>query len=137
MERKREQKHRLSDRGQGFVSAAGLLLLSGILQIALSCRVVLGQINPGGPSIFGSGPIISSNHSTPLERARRKAIAAERARHQEEMAADVARLLELANELDKEEKTEGSNPQGNADKARQIERLAHRVQTLMREAGEG
>ena len=52
------------------------------------------------------------------------------------MAADVAKLLALANELNKEEQTAGSNPQEIVEKARQIEKLAHRVQTLMREAGD-
>lgn len=52
------------------------------------------------------------------------------------MIADVSRLLELATELREEAELGTGSAEGDAEKAHQIEKLAHRVQALMRDAGE-
>jgi len=135
---KRNNGQEFSSRGicSSCAAAGRLICYLGVTAIALASSSLHGQINPSGPSVFSSGPIGSVNHTTPLDRARRKVLAAQRVRDQQEMEADVAKLLALANELNKEEQTAGSNPQEIVEKARQIEKLAHRVQTLMREAGD-
>jgi len=137
MKRKRRSDFKSGGWRPDFGAAGRVVLLVGLSAFALPWHFLHGQVNPSGPSLFGAGPLGNMNYPTPQERARRKVLAAQRIRHQQEMASDVAKLLILANELKKEAQDESSTPEGDAEKARQIEKLAHRVQTLMREAGEG
>lgn len=95
------------------------------------------QVSPAGPSIFGSGPLGSASLPSLQERARRKLLAVQKTRHHKEMTADVSRLLELASELKEEAEHRTGSLEGDAEKAHEIEKLAHRVQTLMREPGDG
>jgi hypothetical protein len=136
MARKNEQGFSSSVYCPSLIAAARWVFLAGISAYALAHAFSQSQVSPAGPSIFGSGPIGNMNQPSPQERARRKLLAAQKLRQQKEMAADVAKLLMLANEL-KEEAQDGSgNPDSDAEKARQIEKLARRVETLMREVGE-
>jgi hypothetical protein len=135
MKRKRHSDFMSSGWRPDFGASGRAVFLLGMSAFALPWNLLHGQVNPGGPSLFGSGPIGNTNYPTPQERARRKVLAAQRIRHQQEMASDVAKLLILAKDLNKEAQDDSSKQNGDAEKARQIEKLAHRVQTLMREAG--
>jgi hypothetical protein len=94
------------------------------------------QGSTGQPNFDSPSDLIRMSEPTPQELARRKLLAAQRIRHQKEMAVDVTRLLILANELKSEAQNGSGNVATDAEKARQIEKLARRVQLLMREAGE-
>ncbi len=71
--------------------------------------------------------------SMPQAHANRKRLVELKRLHQQEMTSDVAKLLSLATSLQQEAMSGSANSLNSEDKAKQIEKLAKQVRSLMEE----
>jgi hypothetical protein len=105
-----------------------ILLVANSKHSGISQSGVPGVVLQGPQTVYQFGSVWGS---MPQVLANQKRLVQLGKLHRQEMASDVDKLLSLANALQQQTQSGSGDYPGNGEKAKQIEKLARQVRSLM------